>query len=90
LHSLRGDKPFEGKDPVESLNKTIREEPPSITIFNRDVPSDLQRVVRCLAKDPEVRYQTIKDVSIELKEVRGELQHHVVHAKQSLKLATGR
>src|SRR5215813_10844775 len=68
-------KPFEGKDPIESLNKTIREEPPSITIFNRDVPSDLQRVVRrCLAKDPEERYQTIKDVSIELKEVRHELQ----------------
>src|SRR5215813_2084622 len=68
-------KPFEGKDPIESLNKTIREEPPSITIFNRDVPSDLQRVVRrCLAKDPEERYQTIKDVAIELKEVRRELQ----------------
>jgi serine/threonine protein kinase len=68
-------KPFEGKDPIDSLNKTIREEPPSITIFNRDVPSDLQRVVRrCLAKDPEERYQTIKDVSIELKEVRRELQ----------------
>ena len=67
-------KPFDGKDPIESLNKTIREEPPSITIFNRDVPSDLQRVVRrCLAKDPEERYQTIKDVSIELKEVRREL-----------------
>src|SRR5262245_18590283 len=68
-------KPFEGKDPIESLNKTIREEPPSITNFNRDVPSDLQRVVRrCLAKDPEERYQTIKDVAIELKEVRRELQ----------------
>jgi len=68
-------KPFEGKDPVESLNKTIREEPPSITNFNRDVPYDLQRVVRrCLAKDPEERYQTIKDVSIELKDVRRELQ----------------
>src|SRR5262249_31711942 len=71
-------KPFEGKDPIESLNKTIREEPPSITIFNRDVPSDLQRVVRrCLAKDPEERYQTIKDVSIELKDVRRELQSGV-------------
>jgi serine/threonine protein kinase len=68
-------KPFEGKDPIESLNKIIREQPPSITSFNRDVPSDLQRIVRrCLAKDPEERYQTIKDVSIELKDVRRELQ----------------
>src|SRR5262249_53829024 len=68
-------KPFEGKDPIESLNKIIREQPPSITNFNPNVPYDLQRVVRrCLAKDPEERYQTIKDVSIELKEVRRELQ----------------
>jgi len=68
-------KPFEGKDPIESLNKIIREQPPPITNFDLDVPYDLQRVVRrCLAKDPEERYQTIKDVSIELKEVRRELQ----------------
>ena len=68
-------RPFEGKDAVESLNKTIREEPPPIINFNRNVPSDLQRIVRrCLAKDPEERYQTMKDVSIELKEVRRELQ----------------
>ena len=68
-------KPFAGKDPIEALNKIIREQPPPITNFNPDVPSDLQRVVRrCLAKDPEERYQTIKDVSIELKDVRRELQ----------------
>src|SRR5262249_23214814 len=68
-------KPFEGKDPIESLNKIIREQPPPITNFNPDVPSDLQRVVRrCLAKDPDERYQTIKDVSIDLKDVRRELQ----------------
>ena len=68
-------KAFEGKDPIESLNKIIREQPPPITNFNSDVSSDLQRIVRrCLAKDPEERYQTIKDVSIELKEVRRELQ----------------
>jgi eukaryotic-like serine/threonine-protein kinase len=68
-------KPFAGKDPIESLNKIIREQPPPITNFTPDVPYDLQRVVRrCLAKDPEERYQTIKDVSIELKDVRRELQ----------------
>ena len=39
------------------------------------MPYDLQRIVRrCLAKDPEERYQTIKDVAIEIKDVRRELQ----------------
>src|SRR2546425_2812288 len=68
-------KPFEGKDAIDSLNKIIREQPKPITNFNPDVPYDLQRIVRrCLAKDPEERYQTIKDVAIEIKEVRRELQ----------------
>jgi serine/threonine protein kinase len=68
-------KAFEGKDAIDSLNKIIREQPTPITNFNPDVPYDLQRIVRrCLAKDPEDRYQTIKDVAIEIKEVRRELQ----------------
>src|SRR5437879_519027 len=68
-------KPFEGKDAIDSLNKIIREQPTPITNFNPDVPYDLQRIVRrCLVKDPEERYQTIKDVAIEIKEVRRELQ----------------
>jgi TolB-like protein/Tfp pilus assembly protein PilF len=39
----------------------------------------LQRIVRrCLAKDPDQRYQNIKDVAIELKEIRRELQERSV------------
>ena len=67
-------KAFEGKDAVDSLNKIIREPAPPISGLNANAPPDLQRIVRrCLAKDPEERYQTIKDVAIELKEVRREL-----------------
>src|SRR6185295_10984546 len=68
---------FEGKDAIESLNKIIRDEPPAISDSNPDTPRDLQKLVRrCLQKDPEERYQTIKDVAIEIKEVRRELQSH--------------
>ncbi|MFN2456362.1 MAG: serine/threonine protein kinase [Pyrinomonadaceae bacterium] len=68
-------KAFEGKDAIDSLNKIIREQPAPLTNFNPDAPYDLQRIVRrCLAKDPEERYQTIKDVAIELKDVRRQLQ----------------
>ena len=35
----------------------------------------MQRIVRrCLAKDPDERYQSIQDVSIELKELRREME----------------
>lgn len=68
-------KAFEGTDAIDSLNKIIREQPTPVTNFNPDVPYDLQRIVRrCLAKDPEERYQTIKDVAIEIREVRPQLQ----------------
>jgi eukaryotic-like serine/threonine-protein kinase len=73
--AVTGQKAFEGKDAIDSLNKIIREPAPPISSLNPSAPADLQRIVRrCLAKDPEERYQTIKDVAIEIKELRRELQ----------------
>jgi len=73
--AITGRKAFEGKDTIDSLNKIIREPVTPISSLNPDAPADLQRIVRrCLAKDPEERYQSIKDVAIEIKEVRRELQ----------------
>lgn len=73
-------KAFEGKDAIDSLNKIIREQPTPIANLNPEVPYDLQKIVRrCLAKDPEERYQSIKDIAIELKEVRRELQARGSH-----------
>jgi len=73
-------KAFEGKDAVESLNKIIREPVAPLVEFNPDAPVDLQRIVRrCLAKDADERYQTIKDVAIELKEIRREMFGAGVH-----------
>jgi serine/threonine-protein kinase len=73
--AITGRKAFAGKDAIDSLNKIIREQPAPLTDPGRDVPYDLQRIVRrCLAKDPEERYQSIKEVAIELKDVRHQLQ----------------
>jgi serine/threonine protein kinase/Tol biopolymer transport system component len=70
---------FEGRDAIDSLNKIIREQPAAITDVLPDATRDLQKLVRrCLQKDPEERYQTIKDVAIELKEARRELQTSVI------------
>jgi serine/threonine protein kinase len=67
-------RPFEGLDAVDTLNKIIREPAPLVSSFNPRAPTDLQRIIRrCLAKDPEDRYQSIKDVAIELRELRREL-----------------
>jgi len=75
FESATGKKPFEGDSVVKSLHMVIYEAAPSITELNPSLPAELQRIVRrCLAKDPDERYQSIKDVAIELKELRRELE----------------
>ncbi len=74
FEAVTGHRAFEGKDTIDTLNKIIREPVAPISDFRPDAPNHLQRIVRrCLAKDPEDRYQTIKDVAIELRELRREL-----------------
>src|SRR4030095_761262 len=74
FEAVTGHRAFEGKDSIDTLNNVIREPAPRISDFRPETPNHLQRIVRrCLAKDPEDRYQTIKDVAIELRELRREM-----------------
>jgi len=73
--AVTGRQAFEGKDTIDSLNKIIREPVRPISSLNPTAPADLQRIVRrCLAKDPDERFQSIKEVAIELKELRRQLE----------------
>ncbi|HEX4900205.1 MAG TPA: tetratricopeptide repeat protein, partial [Pyrinomonadaceae bacterium] len=75
FEAATGKKPFEGDSIVKSLHSVIYEPAPQIKDLNPAAPADLQRIIRrCLAKDKDERYQTIKDVAIELKELRRELE----------------
>ena len=74
FEAATGKKPFEGESVVKSLHMVIYEPPPSINELSPTAPAELQRIIRrCLAKDPDERYQSIKEVAIELKELRREL-----------------
>jgi serine/threonine protein kinase/Tol biopolymer transport system component len=68
-------RPFQGESKVQSLYRIVYESPPPVKDLNPSAPPDLQRIVRrCLAKDPDERYQSIQDVAIEVKELRRELE----------------
>jgi|GEM_PF-282167 len=74
FEAVTGQTPFADKSVIKSLHKVVYEAAPPIKDFNPSTPADLQRVIRrCLAKDPEERYQTIKDLLIDLRELRQEL-----------------
>ncbi len=63
-------KPFAGDSVVDSLHKIIHEPAPAITDFNPSASAELQRVIRkCLAKEPDKRYQTIRDTANDLEEL---------------------
>ena len=69
FEAVTGKKPFEGDSVVKPLYMVIYEPAPPISDLNPSVPVDLQRIIRrCLVKDPDERYQSIKEVAIELKD----------------------
>lgn len=71
---VTGRRAFDSSSIVETLHKIVAAEPAPI-----DQQPDLERVIRrCLKKDPEERFQTIKDLAIELREIlRGSASGHV-------------
>lgn len=68
---VTGQTPFEDHSVIKSLHKLVYEPAPSLTDLNVAAPPELQRIIRrCLEKDPEDRYQSIKEVAIELRQLR--------------------
>ena len=71
FEAVTGQKPFTGKDTLDSLHNIVHAPTPHVKELNPAAPDELQRIVRrCLAKDPDKRYQSIKDVAIELEELQ--------------------
>lgn len=62
-------RPFEGNSTVDTLHKILHDDPPALNV-TVDTPVDLYRVIRrCLAKDCSERYQSMQEVSVELREL---------------------
>lgn len=69
--SLTGKPPFSGNTAVKTLIDHITERPAPLMPQNRMVSEDLERVVlRCLEKDRDHRYQTMKELNQDLELIR--------------------
>ncbi|HEX9149886.1 MAG TPA: serine/threonine-protein kinase, partial [Thermoanaerobaculia bacterium] len=66
-----GQRPFQKKTAAETMSAIIREEADPIGKVRPEVPPPLRWIVeRCLAKDPEERYASTRDLARELASVR--------------------
>ena len=73
--AVTGRKPFAGDSVVDTLHMIIHDPAPAIADSNPSAPAELQRIIRrCLTKEPEKRYQTIRDTANDLEEVIEELK----------------
>lgn len=67
-------KPFEGDTPSDTMASILKTEPPSLMQLNPALPAELNRIVtKSLKKDREERYQVVKDVWLDLKSLKQEL-----------------
>ncbi|MBA3692974.1 MAG: serine/threonine-protein kinase, partial [Acidobacteria bacterium] len=67
--------PFAGETMNDTIAAIINKEPSRLAQYISDVPAELQRIVgKTLRRDREERYQHIKDLQIDLKDLRRELE----------------
>ncbi|HUR21031.1 MAG TPA: bifunctional serine/threonine-protein kinase/formylglycine-generating enzyme family protein, partial [Vicinamibacterales bacterium] len=71
---LSGQRPFADKSSAAIASAILTREPAPIARFVADVPSELERILaKTLRKDVNERYQTAKDLLIDLRTLRDEL-----------------
>jgi Tol biopolymer transport system component len=69
-----GRRAFQKPTGAETLSAIIRDEPESVERLSPRVPAPLRWIVeRCLAKDPEERYVSTRDLARDLKAIRDHL-----------------
>jgi eukaryotic-like serine/threonine-protein kinase len=72
---VAGRQPFEGETASDVLSLILQKEPLPLAHFLPEVPGELERIIRkALRKDKEERYQTAKDLLIDLRNLKKELE----------------
>jgi hypothetical protein len=68
---VAGQLPFVGSGLGDTIDRIVHAQPEAIARFNYDAPAELERIIlKCLQKDPEQRYQTPRELLIDLKKLR--------------------
>jgi serine/threonine-protein kinase len=72
---LTGKQPFDGENALDIIDSILNKEPVPIKQLIPEIPQEIGRIIsKTLKKDREARYQTAKDLLIDLKDVRQDLE----------------
>src|SRR5205085_517040 len=72
---IAGRLPFAAQTATDALSHILHKEPPALRLFNPETPGELERIVtKALAKDADERYQTAKDLLIDLRNLQRKLE----------------
>ncbi|HKF45070.1 MAG TPA: protein kinase, partial [Thermoanaerobaculia bacterium] len=86
-----GKRAFQRDTTAETLTAIIREEPEPVGAINPKAPAPLRWIVeRCLAKDPEERFGTTRDLARDLASIRDHLSDTAVVSGEAAPAAPAR
>ncbi|MFY9608030.1 MAG: alpha/beta fold hydrolase [Blastocatellia bacterium] len=72
---LSGRQPFSAESAAATISALLIRDPPPLARYSREVPAEMERIVaKALRKNREERYQTAKDLFIDLKTLRQRLE----------------
>ena len=87
---VSGRQPFPAENAAATISTILTKEPPPLARFSREVPGELERIVsKALRKNKEERYQTSKDLLIDLKSLFEELTFEAKLGTSAPPRATG-
>jgi serine/threonine protein kinase len=72
---LAGNAPFKGETPTDVTVSILERDPVSLATLSEDIPAELDWIVKkALRKDRDERYQTVKEMSGDLRGIKQELE----------------
>ncbi|HKQ75805.1 MAG TPA: serine/threonine-protein kinase, partial [Blastocatellia bacterium] len=79
---ITGRLPFEGATASDVIASILKSEPPPLARYSPDTPEELGRIVaKALAKKQEERYQSVKDLILDLKSLAQQLELRAMLAR---------
>ncbi len=91
IHEMAtGRRPFVGETSMSVLSAILKDTPPPLNRLRPDLPRDLARIVRrCLAKEPDRRYQSAVDLRNDLEDLKHATLTGELAAAASVTVAPG-